>query len=249
MTFGQRLAGATQKNEPKTEVNMSRLIPMQTNGAGSELKPSLKSSRLKLDEAPRFLQVLANSPASLRAYLRADAALVRGQLTPRQRQQVALAVAEINGSSHSLSARYDTRKSLGLTHQEVQLARNAAAADPKADTMLRFTRAVVLQRGDISDEDFQELGKAGFTDAQIIEIVANIALNIFSDYFNSVAKTEVDFPLLQPSVDAPRVGTAQSKVRPATRRTRSPRLNNMTVAARTVGGQARRPQNTPANKE
>ena len=83
-----------QKNEPKAEVNMSRLTPMQTNGAGSELKPSLKSSRLKLDEAPRFLQVLANSPASLRAYLRADAALVRGQLTPHQRQQVALAVAE-----------------------------------------------------------------------------------------------------------------------------------------------------------
>jgi len=219
---------------------------MQTNGAGSELKPSLKSSRLKLDEAPRFLQILANSPASLRAYLRADAALVRGQLTPHQRQQVALAVAEINGSS--LSARYDTGNSLGLTHPEIQLARNAAAADPKADTMLRFTQAVVLQRGDISDEDFQELGKSRFTDAQIIEIVANIALNIFSNYFSSVAKTEVDFPLLQPSVDAPRVGTAQSKVRSATRRTRSPRLN-MTVAARTVGGQARRPQNTPANKE
>jgi uncharacterized peroxidase-related enzyme len=216
-------AGAMQKNEPKTEVSMSRLTPIQTNGATSELKRSLKSSRLKLDEAPRFLQVMANSPASLRAYLRADAALERGQLTPRQRQQVALAVAEINGSSHSLSAHYDTGKSLGLTYPEMQLARNAAAADPKADTMLRFTRSVVLQRGDISDEDFQALGKAGFTDAQIIEIVANIALNIFSNYFSSVAKTEVDFPLLQPGADAPRVGIAQSKTRPATLRARSPK--------------------------
>src|SRR6266446_3845915 len=235
-----------QKNEAKTRINMSRLTPIQTNGATSELKRSLKNSRLKLAEAPRFLQVMANSPASLRAYVRAEAALVRGQLTPRQRQQVALAVAEINGSSYSLSAHYNTGKSLGLTHQEMQLARNAAAADPKADTMLRFTRAVVLQRGDISDEDFQALGKAGFTDAQIIEIVANIGLNIFSNYFSSVAKTEVDFPLLQPGADAPRVGIAQSKTQPATRRTRSPRLN-MTVAARTVGGQARWPQNTPAN--
>ena len=202
---------------------MSRLTTIQTNGNTSELKRSLKNSRLKLDEAPRFLQVMANSPASLRAYLRADAALVRGQLTPRQRQQVALAVAEINGSSYGLSAHYDTGKSLGLTHQEMQLARNAAAEDPKAETMLRFTQAVVLQRGDISDEDFQALGKAGFTDAQTIEIVANIALNIFSNYVNSVARTEVDFPLLQPGTDAPRVGIAQSKTRPATLRARSPK--------------------------
>ena len=202
---------------------MSRLTRIQANGATAELKRSLKSSRLKLDEAPRFLQVMANSPASLRAYLRADAALVRGQLTPRQRQQVALAVAEINGSSYSLSAHYNTGKSLGLTGHEMRLARNATATDPKAETMLRFTQAVVLQRGEVSDDDFQALGKAGFTDAQIIEIVANIALNIFSNYFNSVAKTEVDFPLLQPGEDAPRLGIAQSRTRPTTRRARSPK--------------------------
>src|SRR6266851_8294591 len=202
---------------------MSRFTPIQTNGATSELKRSLKNSHLKLDEAPRFLQVMANSPASLRAYIRADAALVHGRLTPRQRQQVALAVAEINGSNYSLSAHYDSGKSLGLTQEEMQLARNATAADPKAETMLRFTQAVVLQRGEISDEDFQALRKTGFTDAQIVEIVANIALNIFSNYFNSVAKTEVDFPLLQPGVDVPRVGIAQSKTRPATLRARSPK--------------------------
>jgi hypothetical protein len=142
-----------QKNESKTEFNMSRLTPIQSNGA----------------------------------------------------------------------AHYDTAKSFGLTHQEMQLARNPAAADPKADTMLRLTRSVVLQRGDISDEDFQKLGKAGFTDGQIIEIVANIALSIFSNYFSGVAKTEVDFPLLQPGADAPHVGIAESKTRPATLRVRSPK--------------------------
>ena len=202
---------------------MSRLTPIQTNGASSELKRSLKNSHLKLDKAPRFLQIMANSPASLRAYIRADAALVRGQLTPRQRQQVALAVAEINGCAYSLSAHYETGKSLGLTHQEMQLARNATAADPKAEMMLRFTQALVLQRGEISDDDFQALRKAGFTDGQIVEIVANIALNIFSNYFNSVAKTEVDFPFLQPGADAPRVGIARSQTLPATPRARSPK--------------------------
>ena len=182
---------------------MSRLTPIQVNGVNSELKRGLKNRRLKLKEVPNFLHLLANSPASLRAYIRADAALVRGQLTPRQRQQVAVAVAEINGCSHSLSAHYDTGKSLGLTHHEMQVARSATAADPKAETMLRFTQAVVLQRGEVSDDDFQALRKAGFTDAQIVEIVANIALNIFSNYFNSVARTQVDFPLLQPGAPKP----------------------------------------------
>ena len=227
MTLGHARQTQCGKTNQKTEVNMSRLTPVQTNGANSELKRSLKNSRLKLDKAPRFLQLMANSPATLRAYLQADAALVRGQLTPHQRQQVALAVTEINGSSYSLSARYDAVRSLGLTEHEMGLAGNAAAADPKVEAMLRFTRALVLQRGDISDEDFQALGRAGFTDGQIVEIVANIALNIFSNYFCSVAKTEVDFPLLQPGADAPRAGIAQSKTRPATLRARStkPQLN------------------------
>ena len=201
---------------------MSRLTPIKTIAANSKFKRNLKHNRLKLDETPRFLQVMANSPASLRAYIRADAALVRGELTPRQRQQVALAVAEINGSTYGLSAHYDTGKSLGLTHHEMQLARNATAADPKAQTMLRFTQAVVLQRGEISDEDFEALRKAGFTDAQIIEIVANIALNIFSNYFSMVAKTEVDFPLLVPGADAPRVEMVRARTRPATLKVRSP---------------------------
>src|SRR5437762_7071105 len=98
--------------------------------------------------------------------------------------------------------------------------------------MLRFTQAVVLQRGDISDEDFQALGKAGFTDAQIVEIVANIALNIFSNYVNSVAKTEVDFPLLQPGADAPRAGIARSQTRSATLGARSPKphINRKRIA-------------------
>ncbi len=202
---------------------VSRFNPIQTNGATSELKRSLGNSRLKLAEAPRFLQIMANSPASLRAYIRADAALVRGQLTPRQRQQVALAVAEINCSSYSPCAQYDAGNSGGLTPQEMQSTRNATDDDRKAETMLRFTRAVVLQRGDISDEDFQALREEGFTDGQIVEIVANIALNIFANYFNSVAKIGVDFPLLQPDADAPRVGIAQSQTRPATLQARSPK--------------------------
>ena len=195
---------------------MSRLTPIEAKRTALEFK----RSHLKLKAAPNFLKVMAHSPAAFRAYVLADAALVRGRLTRRQRKQVALAVAEINGSTYSLSAQYEAGKRLGLTDQEMQLARNATATDPKAQTMLRFTQAVVLQRGEISDEDFHALVKAGFTNEEIVEIVANIALNIFSNYFNNVAQTEVDFPVLKPGMKSPRFG-----VRSATdhaRRSRGP---------------------------
>src|SRR5260370_12230073 len=100
---------------------MSRLPPIQADGAALELKRSLKNSRWKLKDVPNFFRLLANSPASLRAYLRPDPALVRGQLTPRQHHQVALPVPEANGSSFHLSAHHYTGKSHGLPLQPHQL--------------------------------------------------------------------------------------------------------------------------------
>jgi len=183
---------------------MTRLTPTEANQASPALKRGLQKGHLKFKEAPNFLQVMANSPAALRAYILADGALVHGQLTPQQREQIALIVAEINGCSYSLSAHYDAGASLGLTHDEMQLARKASATDPKTNAILNFTRAVVLQRGHISDDDFNALRQASCTNAQIIEVVGNIALNIFSNYINSVAQTEADFPLVQPGADVTR---------------------------------------------
>jgi alkylhydroperoxidase family enzyme len=72
--------------------------------------------------------------------------------------------------------------------------------------MLRFAQSVALQRGELSDADFQSLRQAGFTDALIAEIISHVALNIFTNYFNSIARTDIDFPLLKPGADAPARG-------------------------------------------
>jgi alkylhydroperoxidase family enzyme len=83
-----------------------------------------------------------------------------------------------------------------LTEEEIEYSRRAAAPEPKAAQMLRFTQLIVLQRGEISDEDLGALRKAGFTDEEAIEIVANIALNIFTNYLNILSKTAGDFPAI-----------------------------------------------------
>ncbi len=139
--------------------------------------------------------MLAHSPAVTEAYLSCERALAGGQLTPRQRELIALAVAEINGCQYGLRTHAATGKSLGLSEEDIRLARKASASAPRDAAMLHFTRAVVLQRGVISDPDFTALRQAGFTDPHITEIIANIALNIFANYFNSVARTELDAPV------------------------------------------------------
>jgi uncharacterized peroxidase-related enzyme len=147
--------------------------------------------------------LLANSPAALNAYVACAGALAQGQLTPRQRELLALTIAEINGARYCLSAHCALARKLGLDDHEIRAARRATSAHSQTHAMLRFAQSVALQRGDLSDADFQSLRQAGFTDALIAEIVSNIALNIFTNYFNSIARTDIDFPLLKPGADAP----------------------------------------------
>jgi len=171
---------------------MLRLSPVEPDQAGRILRGMLDREHVPFGEIPNFLKILAKSPAAVQAYSRVEAALAKGRLSPREREQIALAVAEINGSNYCLSAHSVTGRKAGLTEAEIESARRAAAPEAKADQMLRFTQSLVLQRGEISDADLGALRQAGFSEAEVIEIVANIALNIFTNYLTILSKTEVD---------------------------------------------------------
>lgn len=173
----------------------------------SSVTSGLTSRQVKASGVPfldcNFLHLLANSQAALKAYLAYSEALSQGQLTPQQRELLALTVAEINGARYCLSAHYAAARKLGIDDNEIRAARRATSAHPQTHAMLRFAQSVALQRGELSDADFQSLRQAGFTDTLIAEIVSNIALNIFTNYFNSIARTDIDFPLPKPVADAP----------------------------------------------
>ena len=173
--------------------------------AKTSVKPASGQPAVQAPPLPdcNFLRLLANSPAALKAYMACTEALNGGQLTSRQRELLALAVAEINGASYCLSAHYASARKLALEDAEIRSARRATSADPKTHAMLRFAQAVALQRGEVSETDFQSLRQAGVTDSLITEILSNIALNIFTNYFNSVVRTDIDFPVLKPGADSP----------------------------------------------
>ena len=173
---------------------MWRLTPIEAKQSAVDLRAVARRLHLPGQGLPNFLRLLAKSPATLTAYLHTEEGLAKGLLSPAQREQIALAVAEINGSLYCLAAHEAAGSRAGLSEEEILAARRAAAADPKTTALLHFVQAVVLQRGEINDEDFSHLKHTGFSESEIIEIIANVGLNLFTNYFNILAQTDLDNP-------------------------------------------------------
>jgi len=115
----------------------------------------------------------------------------------RQFLRHTLAVAEVNGCSYCLSAHTYLGKNLvKLSDAEMAANRDGGSTDPKAAAAVRFATEIVRTRGHVSDADLKAVKDAGYSDAQIIEIVLNVALNTLTNYVNVVAKTEIDFPVV-----------------------------------------------------
>ncbi len=176
---------------------MQRLPAVQPeSGKAQEL---LHGVQANLGMTPNLMRTMANSPAVLEAYLGLGNALGKGSLPPKLREQIALTVSELNGCHYCLSAHSALGKMVGLGEEEIADSRRGVSPDRKTEAALQFARKVVTERGWVSDDDLAFLRTAGTTDAEIAEVVAHVAVNTFSNYFNHVAGTEVDFP----EVEAP----------------------------------------------
>jgi uncharacterized peroxidase-related enzyme len=173
---------------------MSRLNAIDPSTVQGKAKTLLDNVKAALGVTPNLTRVMANSPAVLEAYLNFSAALRRGSLGAKLREQIALAVAEENGCDYCLAAHSLLGKQAGLTADDVLDARRARATDPRSDAAVTFARLVVEERGRVTDAQLARLREAGFGDGDIAEIVAEVALNLFTNYVNHVAETEVDFP-------------------------------------------------------
>lgn len=173
---------------------MPRLQAVNPETASGKAKDLLDGVRSKLGKTPNLLRTMANSPAVLEAYLGFSGALQGGLLSSRLREQMALAVSEANGCEYCLAAHSALGKTVGLSEEDILDSRHGASSDSEVDVALRFARRVAENRGLVSDGDLERLRRAGYGDGEIAEIVAHVALNIFTNYFNHVAETEVDFP-------------------------------------------------------
>ncbi|MBV8216776.1 MAG: carboxymuconolactone decarboxylase family protein [Verrucomicrobia bacterium] len=176
---------------------MNRLHPIDPATAEGKSKTLLDAVKASLGGTPNMFRLLAASPTTLEAYLSFNRALSQGALPARIREQIALVSAETNGCDYCASAHTVLGKRAGLNQDDIANALDGSAADPKADAAIRFAKLLLEKRGHISDADFSQLQTVGFSEAEIAEIVAHVALNVFTNYFNIAMDTEIDFPVVR----------------------------------------------------
>jgi uncharacterized peroxidase-related enzyme len=173
---------------------MSRLPAIQTESASGKAKELLLAVQAKLRITPNMTRVMANSPAVLEAYLAFNGALAGGVLHPKLREALAIAVAEQNSCQYCLSAHTAIGKMVGLADSESQAARSGRSESAKNQAALHFAHELIAKTGQVTDADFDAVRSAGWNEEEIAEIIAEVALNLFTNYFNKAAEVEVDFP-------------------------------------------------------
>jgi uncharacterized peroxidase-related enzyme len=175
---------------------MSRIpTPASIEAAPSAAQPLLEAVKKQLGSVPNLFRLAATSPAALEGFLGLSGALGKGALDGPTRERIALAVAEINHCGYCLAAHAYLGKNLAkLSDAEIAANRAGLSQDAKAAAAVAFAVKVTELRGAVSEADLAAVRAAGYTDAQIVEIVAHVALNTLTNYLNEAFKTEVDFP-------------------------------------------------------
>ena len=182
-------------------VKVPRLKPIDRFSAGPETRALLDRVEQRLGMVPNMIATMAQSPAVANAYLSFAEALSDSLLSPTLGEQLALAIGQANACRYCLTARAAIGRAVGLSDDELRDARRATSPDRKTETALRFAMRILDRRGRVSDDDVAAVREAGYGETEIAEIVAHVALNLFTNYFNHVAQTDVDYPPLADVVE------------------------------------------------
>jgi uncharacterized peroxidase-related enzyme len=169
--------------------------PETATGQAAELLAQVQKS---LGLTPNMTKAMANSPALLRGYLALSGAVAGGVLPPAVRERLAIATAQLNGCEYCLSAHtYIGANVAKVDAEELRRARDGDSEDAHVAALLRLSNAIAGSAGDVDEVDIKTAREAGATDEEIGEVVANLALNVLTNYFNVLARVENDWPIVE----------------------------------------------------
>lgn len=181
---------------------MSRINIVTNENANAEQKALFEAIHSKLGIVPNFLKVFANSPAALRAFLGLHGIANEGSLDPQTRERIALGVAQQNACEYCVSAHTAIGRKAGLNAGEIEANRAGTSQDAKAAVAVKFARSLVENMGEVTTAEIIEARTAGYSDAEIVEIITHVGMNILTNMIGKASRVEIDFPKIELKIAA-----------------------------------------------
>jgi uncharacterized peroxidase-related enzyme len=170
--------------------------PINLANADAATTATLNAVKAQLGVIPNMFLTWAHSPAALNAYMQLSSAASSSALSAKQREQIALAVGEENACGYCVSAHSVIGNMVGLTQNEIDVARTGSANNPRDAALVALAQAITRERGHLTPTAIASFKARGLTDTDILEVLVNVVLNIYTNYTNHIAATEIDFPVV-----------------------------------------------------
>jgi uncharacterized peroxidase-related enzyme len=186
-------------NPTHLEMMMARTVAPTPERVPADSKPTLDTFTKNIGFTPNMMAVFAQSPIAFNAWATLLGALSKA-LDVKTRDSIGLAVSEVNGCNYCLTVHSFTALHMAkLPADDIILARKGHANDPKREAAVRFARKVIETRGKVTDADLEAVRAAGYTDANVTEMIALVAMYSLTNFFNNVFDPEQDFPAVAPA--------------------------------------------------
>ncbi len=176
---------------------MARINVVTHETANAEQRALLDAIQSQLGMVPNFLKVFANSPEALKAFLGLHGIAVGGSLDPQTRERIAVALAEQNACQYCLSAHTAIGRKAGLNGAEIEANRAGTSRDAGAAAAVKFARGLVEHTGDVTSAELAEVRGAGYGDAEIVEIITHVGMNILTNILGRASRVDIDFPRVE----------------------------------------------------
>jgi uncharacterized peroxidase-related enzyme len=173
---------------------MTRIQIVDPKTATGPARDLLEAVQAQLGATPNFIRVLANSPKALEGFLGLYGAASGFALDNATRERIALAIAEGNACQYCVSAHTAIGRGAGLSNEEMLLNRKGTSADAKAAAAVAFARALNDNAGEVTTAEIDAARAAGLSDGELVEIIALVALNIFTNIVGKATRVDIDFP-------------------------------------------------------
>ncbi|WP_434721369.1 carboxymuconolactone decarboxylase family protein [Mesorhizobium sp. RIZ17] len=181
---------------------MPRIAVPARDDAPAESRPILDNVSKTLGFLPNHYRLMSISPNALGGWAGLMGSTSK-TLDLKTREGMALAVSEANGCDYCLAAHgYVSTKLAKIPSEEIALNRQGQSSDPKRQAAVAFAKALIDTRGKVSDAQFASVKHAGWTDANIVEMIALTAQFVLTNFMNNAIQTPIDFPEVAPAAVA-----------------------------------------------